>query len=161
MAVSRTRKKKNRNRTAPVWEGRSVYALSAEAAAAGGPSSRNVAAGHRAAEADRVWFDRHPGASVRVRQALPGEYDHRPFGPGPLAPNEKIAVVVVQAAPGRRTRIPYQVVTTPTAAATISPQQLEEIQTEWESSDQTAPMTNQSGQVIDALGLMRALQTRS
>ncbi|MFF0486806.1 hypothetical protein [Streptomyces sp. NPDC004435] len=162
MAVSRTRKKKkNRNRTTPVWEGRSVYAMGDGAAAAGGPSATNMAAGHRAAEADRVWFDRHPGASVRVRQALPDEYDHRPFGPEPLAPNEKIAVVVVQAAPGRRTRIPYQVVTTPTAAAAISPQQLEEIQAEWESSDQIAPMTNQSGQVIDALGLMRALQTQS
>ncbi|MFF7183110.1 hypothetical protein [Streptomyces sp. NPDC008121] len=32
---------------------------------------------------------------MRVRQALPDEYDHRPFGRDSPAPNEKIAVVVV------------------------------------------------------------------
>lgn len=101
MAVSRTRKKKkNQNRTAPVWEGRTVYGLGEEAAAAGGPSRTNAAAGHRAAEADRRWFERNADASVRVREALPGEHDHRAFGSEPLAPNQKIAVVVVQAAPG-------------------------------------------------------------
>ncbi|MFF7889565.1 hypothetical protein ACH40F_53295 [Streptomyces sp. NPDC020794] len=127
MAVSRTRKKKkNQNRTTPVWEGRTLYGLGKEAAGAGGPSRSNVAAGHRAAEADRVWFDRHVGASVRVREALPGEHDHRAFGPEPLAPNQKIAVVVVQAAPGRRTRIPFKVVTTPTAGTAISPSALRE-----------------------------------
>ncbi|MFG3499296.1 hypothetical protein [Streptomyces sp. NPDC047928] len=161
MAVSRTRKKKkNQNRATPVWEGRSVYALGEEAAAAGGPSRRNVAVGHRAAEADRVWFERNAGASVRVREALPGECDHRAFGPEPLAPNQKIAVVVVQAVPGRRTRIPFTVVTTPTAGAAISPQQLEEVRAEWESGDQTAPVMNQDGRLVDMLALMRALPAR-
>lgn len=161
MAVSRTRKKKkNQNRSTPVWEGRTVYGLGEEGAAAGGPSRSNVAAGHRAAEADRVWFDRNAGASVRVREALPGEHDHRAFGPEPLAPNQKIAVVVVQTAPGRRARLPFKVVTTPTAGAAISPQQLEEIRAEWESSNQMAPLTNQDGQVVDVLALMRALTAR-
>ncbi|MFE4256276.1 hypothetical protein ACFRU3_44025 [Streptomyces sp. NPDC056910] len=161
MAVSRTRKKKkNQNRTNPVWEGRTVYGMSTDLAADGGPSSRNMAVGQRAAEADRVWFDRNPGASVRVREALPGEHDHRAFDPKPLAPNQKIAVVVVQAAPGRRTRIPFTVVTTPTAGAAISPRQLEEVRAEWEGGDQTAPLTNQDGLVVDGLALMRALPPR-
>ncbi len=161
MAVSRTRKKKkNQNRASPMWEGRSVYGLGKEAGAAGGPSRRNVAVGHRAAEADRVWFDRHPGASVRVREALPGEHDHRAFGPEPLAPNQKGVVVVVQAAPGRRTRIPYKVITTPTPGAAISPQQLEEVRAEWERGDQTAPLMNQDGRLIDGLALMRVLPPR-
>ncbi|WP_435609697.1 hypothetical protein [Streptomyces sp. C10-9-1] len=161
MAVSRTRKKKkNQNRATPVWEGRSVYGLGEEAAAAGGPSRRNVAVGHRAAEADRVWFDRHPGASVRVREALPGEHDSRAFGSEPLAANQRGIVVVVQAAPGRRTRIPYAVITTPTPGAAISPQQLEAVRAEWERGDQTAPLMSQDGRLIDALALMRALPPR-
>ncbi|GAA2523248.1 hypothetical protein [Streptomyces longisporus] len=161
MAVSRTRKKKkNQNRTTPVWEGHTVYGLGKEAAAAGGPSRTNAAAGHQAAEADRRWFERNAGASFRVREALPGEHDHRAFGSEPLAPNQKIAVVVVQAAPGRRTRIPYKVVTTPTAGAAISAQQLEEIRAEWESGPQTAPLTNMDGRVVDGLDLMRALTSR-
>lgn len=161
VAVSRTRKKKkNQNRSTPVWEGRTVYAVGNELEAAGGPSRRNIAVGHRAAEGDRAWFDKNPGASVRVREALPGEHDHRAFGPEPLAPNEKIAVVVVQAAPGRRSRIPFQVVTTATAGAAISAQQLKEVQAEWERSDQTAPLGTRDGRIIDGLALMRVLQTR-
>ncbi|WP_274919467.1 hypothetical protein [Streptomyces sp. WZ-12] len=160
MAVSRTRKKKkNQNRTTPAWEGRTVYGMGKELQDAGGPSRRNIEVGQRAAEGDRVWFDKNPGASVRAREALPGEHDHRAFGPEPLAPNQKIAVVVVQAAPGRRTRIPFQVVTTATAGAAISPQQLEEVRAEWESGDQTAPLMNQDSRVVDGLALMRALQS--
>ncbi|MEU4969121.1 hypothetical protein [Streptomyces smyrnaeus] len=159
MAVSRKRKKKNQ-RTTPVWEGQTVYAAGHGVSASDGPSHKAVEVGHRAAEADRVWFDRHPGASVRVREALPGEHDHRAFGAKPLAPNQKIAVVVVQAAPGRRTRIPFMVVTVPTAGARISPQQLAEVRQEWESSDKTAPVTTAGGQVVDALAMMHGLMTQ-
>ncbi|MCM1969423.1 hypothetical protein [Streptomyces sp. G1] len=160
MAVSRTRKKrKNQTRPTPMWEGRTVVAAG-EGAAAGGPSSRSLEVGKRAAESDRVWFDMHPSASVRVREALPGEHDHQSFRPEPLAPNEKVAVVVVQVTPGRRTRIPFQVITTPTASVRISRQQLEEVRAEWESSDQTPLMTNSRGQAVDALAMFRRVMTR-
>ncbi|GHH57468.1 hypothetical protein [Streptomyces candidus] len=155
MAVSRTRKKKNQKRTNPVWEGRAVWCLGEEGVADGGPSRRNIAVGHRAAEADRVWFNRNIGASVRVREALRGEYDHRAFGSEPFMPNQKIAVVVVQVAPGRRSRIPFQVVTTPTASTRITPQQLEEVRAEWESSGQSVPMNSSGGTVVDVLAMFR------
>ncbi|MFB6517296.1 hypothetical protein [Streptomyces sp. NPDC056401] len=159
MGVSRTRKKKkSQTRTTPMWEGRTVVAAG-EGAPVGGPSSRSLEVGKRAAESDRVWFDMHPSASVRVREALPGEHDHQSFRPEPLAPNERVAVVV-QVAPGRRTRIPFQVITTPSAGVRISRQQLEEVRAEWASRDQTALMTNSRGQAVDALAMFRRVMTR-
>ncbi|MCY0930912.1 hypothetical protein OTB20_32915 [Streptomyces sp. H27-H1] len=130
----------------------------AEAAAAGGPSRKGLAAGHRAAEDDRVWFDKHPGVSVRVREALPGEHDEHliTHGQEPLGPDQRLAVVVLQAAPGRRIRVPFGVVLPDTPGAPLTPQQLKDVQVAWENSDQTALVTNAKGQRVDALAALRS-----
>ncbi|WP_405692582.1 hypothetical protein [Streptomyces sp. NBC_00057] len=107
-----------------------------------------------------MWFDRHPGASVRVREALPGEHDPQAFWRDELAPDEKGVVVVVQAAPGRRARLPFKVVTTSAPGARLSPQQLEEVRAEWESGDRTALVTGMDGRGVDTLAMFRRVVTR-
>ncbi|MGK5548485.1 hypothetical protein ACSNOH_27700 [Streptomyces sp. URMC 127] len=154
MAVGRTRKKKkNQNRKTSVWEGRTVAA----GCGAGALTGRSAEASSRAAEDDRLWFDKHPGASVRVREALPGEHDHGPFTQGrkPLWPDERLTVVVVQVVPGRRVRYPYKAVSVASPDERLTPQQLEAVREEWEASDQTMPLTAPDGQTFDYLMMFR------
>ncbi|MGW2600017.1 hypothetical protein [Streptomyces klenkii] len=154
VAVSRTRKKKkNQNRKTSVWEGKTVAA----GCGAGALTGRSAEASSRAAEDDRIWFDKHPDASVRVREALPGEHDEALLaqGRGPLQPDERLAVVVVQVVPGRRVRCPYKVVTTTNPDGRLTPQQLDAVRAEWEASDQTMPLTAPDGRTVDGLMMFR------
>ena len=147
--MGRTKKRKT-DRQAP-WEGRALYGVDPSGQ---GPSKRMREAGHKAAEDDRRWFDRNPAAEVRVRQALPGEHDES-FSPEELGPDDRIAVVVVQVARGRRTRLPFRVVALQQGARRLTPDQLDEIRQEWERSDQRAPMMTSEGRAVDTLALFR------
>ncbi|WP_344585302.1 hypothetical protein [Streptomyces lunalinharesii] len=164
MPVSRARKKKQKKQSSrpKKWKGLSLYGLGMEAQTLGTElSSKTKEAGHRATENDRLWFDKHPGQSVRVREAFPDEHDEHLLldGRGPLTPNEKLAVVVVQIQPGCRTRLPYSVIKTDTPGGRLTQQQLDAVQQDWENSDQTAPVLNAQGQKVDMLQLARSAVT--
>jgi hypothetical protein len=148
--MGRTKKRKPSRPTAP-WEGRGIYGVSPDGE---GPSRRIREAGYKAAEDDRRWFDRNPAAEVRVRQALPLEHDEA-FTSAELGPDDRIAVVVVQVVRGRRTRLPFRVVRLQEGQRRLTPAQLDAVRTEWEQSDQRAPMRNEHGQLIDTLALFR------
>jgi hypothetical protein len=154
MAVSRTRKKKNQ-RNKPPRQGASTPRGAAVMPALSGVQPGSPAA-EQASEDDRVWFDAHPGESVRVRQAFPGEHEEHLSvnGWAPLAPTQKLATVVVQAEPGRRLRIPFKVVTTE-ADQDLTAGQLGAVRAEWEAGDQTMPVKNSRGETVDMVKLFR------
>lgn len=158
MPVSRSRKKrKNQNGQKRAWQGQSVIALSSEVEPGFTPCPRTIEAGQRASEDDRIWFKRHLSATVRVREALLGEHDEALLkdGRGPLGAEERLAVVVVQSAPGRRVRLPYKVMPTQTPGGGLTLQQLQEVQADWEASDESALVTGADGQAHDVLQILR------
>lgn len=122
------------------------------------PSEATKQATYAAAEDDGTWFDEHPQASVRAREALPMEFtqalshDHRRR---PLSPNQRLTVIVVQTRQGRRIRIPYTIVTTDNHDEALSQQQLDAVLADWEAGDQRVPMTNPAGEMFDALKMFR------
>lgn len=85
------------------WDGLMVHT------GATSPSRSTIAASEIAAEDDRLWFDAHPREHIRVREAFAGEIDQRLRDDGfwPLPANHRVAVVVLQSAPGTRTRLQF------------------------------------------------------
>ncbi|WP_301128600.1 hypothetical protein [Streptomyces cacaoi] len=155
MAVSRTRKKKKNRSNKPPQQSASTPRDTMVPALPGIQPSGPAA--EQASEDDRAWFDLHPGESVRVRQAFPGEHEEHLSANGwaPLAPTQKLATVVVQAKPGRRLRIPFKVVTTELADQDLTTGQLDAVRAEWEAGDQTMPVKNSRGETVDMVKLFR------
>jgi hypothetical protein len=46
------------------------------------PSALDVDAVDRASEHDRLWFEKHPGATKRTRPLIPGEFEDTEAGHG-------------------------------------------------------------------------------
>jgi hypothetical protein len=74
------------------------------------PTGRASAATDRASNIDRSWFVRRSDRAHRVRPMVPGEFPRERLA-GP--PEWRAFVVVKQAAPGARLRVPFVASTSP------------------------------------------------
>lgn len=158
------RKKKRRSgHAAESWEGVHLAALQAGARIAETISSRAHQAADEAAQDDRVWFLRHPGEAVRVRQAVDGEFDAFMQTPGrpPIRPSQRLVVLVLQAAPGRRLRLPYRVMPIRPGEDALTARQLADVENDWLASDRTVPVQGADGAVHDAFEAFRRIATRT
>jgi len=68
-----------------------------------------------AADADRLWFVKHPRKNWYVRRPIPGEWGPGGNGlPEPPPPGLRVMVSVEQLSPGVRIRRPFVVAEVPT-----------------------------------------------
>ncbi|MER5322277.1 hypothetical protein [Streptosporangium roseum] len=130
--MSRRRKKLHTKTGHPSQQPRSTVIHLGSELPSEATRARTQLASEKAAEMDRVWFERNPGVDAYAREAVLHEHDAQLEANGwEETPGTHLVVIVEQVVPGRRLRHPFNVYRGAGPDGHMTDEQLAEILDYW------------------------------